>query len=101
MRSPERSRGRLRDIYHIHVRGQTLDVFGRPFQQQSVANAHNQIINLPSDVAIAPMNRKRIDTIPASQAHLTKPASNHFAIRRNKNFNRGGFHRANLIHPAQ
>ncbi len=67
----------MRDIDQFHVGGQTLDILGRAFQKQCVANAHDQIVQLPADVLVPPMHRQRIDAVAPPQAHRTKRPADH------------------------
>ena len=93
--------GRFGHIDHVHFRGQTLNVFGRAFEQQSVAHAHHQIVQLPTDIAIASVYGQRIDPEAASQAHGAQSAPHHFGIWRDQRFNSGGFHGGDLIHALE
>ena len=88
----ERTGRRVRHVNHVHITRKTLNVLGRPFQQQGITNPHNQFIQLTADILVPTVHSKRINTVAAAQTQRAKGAANHLAPRRNQHFDGRRFH---------
>jgi hypothetical protein len=52
-----------------------LDVGGRAFEEQRVAHAHHQVVELAADILVPAMHRQRVDAVAAAQAQIAKAAA--------------------------
>ena len=81
------------DVNQVHVGGQTLNILHRALQQQCIANAHHQIIQLAANVLIAAVGGQHINRIATAQAQFAQTAAHHLAIGGNQHLDRAGLHR--------
>ena len=91
----------FRHVAEVHVGRQALDVGGRAFKQQRVAHADHDVVDLAADVAVAPVDRQRIDAVAPPQAHRAHPPTDHAAIGRDENLDGGSLDCRHLVDPAQ
>ena len=101
MAPSKRPRRRARDIDHIHLARQALNILGRAFKQKRIANPHHKIVKLAADILVPPVHGQRINPVAPPQAHAAKRAAHHLAARRDQNLDGAGFNRRDLIDPLE
>ena len=54
-----------------------LDILRRALQEQRVADAHHEVIELAADILAPAMHGQRVDAVAPSEAQIAKAAADH------------------------